>query len=74
MVAKFSVKYFSSIEWRWQRFLVLAKSLEQVQEMVDKDCAKMYRNKPFQIKKEDSLEIENLGELTLPYVVNGYDI
>ena len=65
----FQVKYFTSIEWEWKELSFIAESEEQIRTCIDKECRSEFRNRPWTSgkEKEDSLEIEQDMEVTIPF-------
>lgn len=74
---RYEAKWFSGVEWAWLEVEVLAENEQQVREFIDTRTAAEYRNRPFRLNRkeveyEDTLEIKELQEVILPYVLKEY--
>lgn len=75
---RYSVKYWSSVDWAWTEYDALAESEEQVRAGVEAECLSEYRvrhcgfseGNSLYVPPSDSLEIVCHGEVKLPYVLN----
>jgi hypothetical protein len=71
IIYRFNVRYWSGVDWCWYRETILAQSETQVIEYVDKQVAPQYRMKRGDNNvMYETLEIENEGQITLPYVID----
>ncbi|HDR9106053.1 hypothetical protein [Paraburkholderia sp. A3RO-2L] len=67
----YTVKHWSSLDWKWLEFDALAQTEAQVREQVDKTCSSEYRLRPYvpEDQRTDTLVIECHGPVALPYVL-----
>lgn len=68
MLNLYSVGYFDSVSWRWERKEMLAEDIDQVREFVDVLCKPEFRGRPYTEKHSDSLTVTFLKEIKLPHI------
>ncbi len=68
----YHVHYWSSVEWAYLEYDVIATGDAQVREKIDAECAAEHRLRPYvkESERTETLEIEDRGAITLPYVLN----
>jgi hypothetical protein len=68
----YHVHYWSAVEWNYVEYDVIAESEAQVRAKVDAECVSEHRLRAYvkESERKDTLEIENRGAITLPYVLN----
>lgn len=69
----FTVRFFTSLDWRWIERDYIAENEGQIKKLIDSECLPEYRTKPYrgllkQGEPVDSLEIIKHNEITLPYL------
>jgi len=62
---KYFVEWFSGIDWGWEFKEMLANNEEQIREFMDKKCPPEFRER----HGKDSLKIEFVGTVTIPYIL-----
>lgn len=75
---RYSVKYWSSVDWGWMEYDALAETEDQIRHQVNADCKPEFRIKHCGFSESsslytppvDSLEIVCHGAVKLPYVLN----
>lgn len=75
---RYSVKYWSSVDWGWTEYDALAETEDHIRRKVDADCKPEFRIKHCGFREGsslytppvDSLEIVCQGAVELPYVLN----
>jgi hypothetical protein len=68
----YRVEYFSHIEWQWFTAEMVAVNEEQIQEHIDSECNPEFRYRPYWLEKEDSLSIEFIKEVDIPFITQYY--
>ena len=71
-LGRYRIEYFSSLDWKDFDYEVVGESEAQVRVWVDKECPRSYRDKPYSSDKPrpDTLKIERIGDVTLPFIIN----
>lgn len=75
---RYTVKYWSAVDWGWTEYDALAESEDQIRTKVEAECKQEFRIKHCGFSETsslytppaDSLEIVCHGEVTLPYILN----
>lgn len=73
---RYTIKFFSTVEWAWMEYDVLAEDMDDCHVFANEQCKPEYRNKPYRMTGEaptDSLEIKLTEEnITFPFVLREY--
>jgi hypothetical protein len=72
IINRYRIRYWSNVDWCWIGETLLAQTESQVIAYVDKQCAPEYRMRLDLVTgtKHQTLEIEDEGPITLPYVID----
>lgn len=68
-LGEYRVEWFSSVDWDWKSANIIAESEEQIMEWINTECKLQLRIRPFADGKEDSLSINFIKSVSIPYVI-----
>lgn len=69
MISLYHVYYWSSLDWRWCEYDVIAESEESIRAKVDESCPPSCRTYPYRKGEEETLKITKHEDITLPWRV-----